>query len=612
MMHRRLLAAIGALSIAVGACGGTSPTTAPATQAPGQSPGAATEAPSQGGGGGNLAADQVMRVYVSDTDPETLTPYHAQDAVSISVLQNVHRGLLYYDKDLNLVPMVAKALPEISADSKTFTFQIRDGAVYSDGSPIVAADFVRAARQTLNPLLANPYNYILCPIAGAEQLTECGGTVDGKDEAALNAALDNLGVTAPDDKTVVFTLGSATSYFSQLAAMWVLYPIKEEWIDPSTGLLTDAAIVGQGSGPFIIKDWQHGSQITLVQNPNWYGDVKPTLTEVDVMIGGPLEQAYQSYANGDLDSVQVTNTAIIHQIDADPTLKAEAHDTPVMSVVYYDFANCQDPTATAESPKCPKGGGPDGKPPTTNKNFRIALTQAIDKQEFINVTYGGLGVPASSSVMPGIPGHDDYDPYPFDIAAAQQHMATALQEMGTTDTNGDGAVTAADLGTLSFGYNCNAGHLPRVTYLAEHWRTALGFSETQFDIHCTDFPTFLKERPNGKYTISRDGWNADFPHPVNQLNDLFRCGGGNNNSQYCNPQFDALLDQAAGEPDQTKAEELYKQAQRLMVDDAPVIFLNWPTTRWMVKPYMQGVQITASDSENPGDRFWETIKIGEH
>jgi len=610
MMHRRLLAALGVLSIIVTACGGTTPTQAPASAG---SPGAETQAPSESAtAGGGLAADQVMRVYVSDTDPETLTPYHAQDAVSIGILQNVHRGLLYFDKDLNTVPAAAKALPEVSADGKTLTFQIRDDAVYADGSPIMAADFARAAQQSLDPLLANPYNYILCPLAGAEQFTECGGTVDGSDAAALKTALDAVGVKAQGDKTVVMTLGTPATYFGTIAAMWPLYPIKQDWIDPSSGLLTDAAILGAGSGPFVIEKWDHGSQIVLKPNPNWYGDPKPTLTEIDVEIGGPLEQAYQAYANGDLDAVQVTNTALIHQIDADPSIKGEAHDTPALGESYYDFANCQDPSATADNPKCPKGGLPDGKPPTTNKNFRIALPQAIDKQEFINVTYGGLGTPATSSVMPGIPGHDDYNPYPFDIAAAQQHMATALTEMGIKDTDGDGTVTAADVGTMSFGYNCNAGHLPRVTYLAEHWRTALGFSETQFDIHCVDFPTLLKERPNGKYTISRDGWNADFPHAVNQLNDLFRCGGGNNNSQWCNPQFDQLMDQAAAEPDQAKAVQLYIQAQRLVVDDAAVIFLNWNTTRWMVKPYMQDVVITSSDSENPGDHFWETIKVGEH
>jgi oligopeptide transport system substrate-binding protein len=613
MKYKQLLATIGAVAIIAGACGGTSPTTAPASAEPGATAAPATAAPSEGAGGG-LAAEQILRAYVSDTDPETLTPYAAQDAVSLAVLGNIHRGLLHYDKDLNNVPAAAEALPEISPDGKTLTFKIRADAVYADGSPIVAADFVRAARQTLDPALANPYNYIICPIAGAEQLSACGGPVDGTDPAASAAALDALGVTAPDDKTVVFTLGMPATYFAAITAMWVLFPVKAEWIDPATGKFTEEAIIGAGSGPFVIKSWEHGTRITLVPNPNWYGEVKPTLTEVWIEIGGPLEQAFESYAQGDLDVVQVTSTAIIKQIDADPELSKGVHDTPQLGITYYDFANCNDPNKRTDgSEKCPPGGTPDGRSPTANKNFRIALTQAINKQEFIDVTFGGLGIVANSAVMPGIPGHDpDYNPYPWDPEAAKAAMAKAITELGITDTNADGAVDVLDLGTLSFGYNCNAGHLPRVTYLAEAWRKTLGFSESQFDIRCSDFPVFLKERPEGKYNIARDGWGADFPHPVNQLNDLFRCGAGNNNSQYCNPEFDQLMDQAGAEVDPVKAEELYKQAQRLLVDDAPVLWLRFAITRWMVQPYVSDVVITSSDHENPGDVFLETIKIMEH
>jgi hypothetical protein len=101
MKHRRLLAGLGALAIFVSACGGTSPTTAPASQEPGASTPAGESPAASQGAGGNLAAEQILRAYISDTDPETLTPYHAQDAVSLSVLDNVHTGLLGLDKDLN-------------------------------------------------------------------------------------------------------------------------------------------------------------------------------------------------------------------------------------------------------------------------------------------------------------------------------------------------------------------------------------------------------------------------------------------------------------------------------------------------------------------------------
>ena len=198
-------------------------------------------------------------------------------------------------------------------------------------------------------------------------------------------------------------------------------------------------------------------------------------------------------------------------------------------------------------------------------------------------------------VMPGIPGYDaDYNPYPYDVAAAKTHMTTALAALGVKDTDGDGNVTPKDLGPMKFGYNCNAGHLPRVAFLAEAWRTGLGFGETQFDISCSDFATFLQERPAGKYNISRDGWGADFPHAKNQL-DLLVCGSGNNNSQYCNPAFDAAFNQAATIADPAQQAAKYIEAQRIAVDDASVLFLRFGLTRYLVRPYVGGLTPSSSD-----------------
>ena len=128
-------------------------------------------------------------------------------------------------------------------------------------------------------------------------------------------------------------------------------------------------------------------------------------------------------------------------------------------------------------------------------------------------------------------------------------MAKALAALGVAD--------AAALGKLKFGFNSGAGHEPRVAFLAEAWRQAFGLETEQIG---SDFAVFLQQRTAGEYTLARDGWGADYPHANNQLG-LFVCGGGNNDIQYCNPDFDKLMTQAAGEPDQAKQVELYNQAQ---------------------------------------------------
>src|SRR4029078_5592767 len=103
-----------------------------------------------------------------------MDPQADQDSVSIAVIDATERGLLYYDKDLNLVPALAEALPEVSADGETLTFKLRSGLKYANGDPIVADDFVNSAKRLLDPRLANPYAYIACDLAGAEALLGAG------------------------------------------------------------------------------------------------------------------------------------------------------------------------------------------------------------------------------------------------------------------------------------------------------------------------------------------------------------------------------------------------------------------------------------------------------
>lgn len=600
-MTKRLVALMGVALIVLAACQPGTPSTAPGvTRAPGQSGPVAT------GPTGGLDPDQVLRQYLSDTDPPDMNPALAQDSVSISVLGVIHRGLLYFDEKLGAVPALAEDLPEVSDGGSTLTFTLRD-AKYADGDTIVAGDIVRQLKRLLDPRNAGPYAYIACDIKGANALigadTGCPGPVPTAptDAATIDGLLEELGVTAPDDTTVVITLAQPATYFATIMAMWVSVPVKEEWT-----AFAEFEDLG-ASGPFQVTSWSHNAEIILEPNPNWYG-TKPTLTRIEMAMGGDYQAALASFEQGDLDTVTIADPANYRQVEQDPELQPLMQDIAQLSLTYYDFNNCQ------VEGKCPaQAGTANGLSATQNKNFRIALTQAVNKQQLQDLTFGGIGQIANSAVMPGIPGYDpDYNPYPYDVTAAQAAMATAITELGVVDGADEGTdVTAADLGPMSFGYNCNAGHLPRVAFLAEAWRTAFSLSENQFDISCTDFATFLQERAQGKYHLSRDGWSADFPHAKNQL-DLFVCGGGNNNGSYCNPAFDALFEDAATIVDPAEQEAKYIAAQRVVVDDAAALFLRWGTTRYLVQPYVSGLIPTPSDHQNIGDQFYESISLLDH
>jgi oligopeptide transport system substrate-binding protein len=288
----------------------------------------------------------------------------------------------------------------------------------------------------------------------------------------------------------------------------------------------------------------------------------------------------------------------IERIKGDPVLGPEYEELTDLSVTYYNYNNGHDPTGQGQLARCP-----DAKAcPTMNKNFRIALTQAIDKTAFQNATFAGIGRVAGTFVQPGIPGSiPDYEPYPYDLDKAKATMETALQEIGVA--------SAAELPTLKFGFNSGSGHEPRVAFLAQAWTDAFGL---QFDQIGSDFGVFLTQRTAGEYDIARNGWGADYPHANNQLAGLFTCGGGNNDQQYCNPAFDDLLEQAAVEPDQAKQAALYEEAGKILADDAASLFLRWGVQAELKKPYVSGLVTTPMDSTVPGEHFYETIQILEH
>jgi oligopeptide transport system substrate-binding protein len=613
----------------------------PTATAPGPSatPGEATPTATSGG-----TADQVFRIYCCATDVRSLQPQAASGSDEISILGGIQRGLLYRDGQGNLVPSLATDLPEVSEDGLTYTYHLRD-AQYSDGTPIVAGDIVRAARHLADPRNAFDYGYEACYIVGAYALlgTDFGcpegdtpwlnaeeGTFD---DDVINGLLDQLGVEAPDDHTVVFHLVNPTSYWADITAMWLFTPVPES----QTSWAEAADIVS--SGPFMLSEWTHNSLMVLTPNPNWYGE-GPMLDRIEIHIGGDPAAAVAEWERGGLDEVGVPSSDRQRVLNT-PEYQTMINRGATLSIEYWDFANCQQSDPAHEGKfLCPENAGVTaadsvnggGFAPTANKHFRQALTQAIDKTELINVTFAGIGIPAFSPTMPGIPGFPTYDadtsPLKFDIAAAQANLATALGELGVAEPDAASVLPATDtcddtcqhtmawakmLAPMRFGYNCDAGHDQRVLYMAQAWRTALGFSGEQMDIRCTDFGTFRTERRAGNvYTIARNGWGADFPHPDNQNRDLFACGAGNNNSKYCNPAYDALLNQGAQAADYATALPFYQQAEQTLVDDAPVFFMRFGEGVRLIRPWVAGLTQTPSDHQNVGDVFYETIHILPH
>ncbi len=569
-MQKRLFGILTAAAIIVAACGGNAASTAPSAGAPSAgAPSADASAPASGG----LAAEQILRIDLG-TEPPALDPNLAQDSTSIAVLNALHRGLTYLNEDLVASPALAESW-DFSTDGKTITFHLRD-ATYSNGDPIVAGDFVYSWKRLVDPRTAAPYAYNMSDVVGGAELVALAGADPAPTDADIDALLENFGVSAPDDKTFVVNLTKPASYFPSIAGLWHSAPIQEAWIESPNATEAENYV---SSGPFILDTWEHNSQIILKPNPTYWGQ-KPTLTEIQMSMIVEPAAGQAAYEAGELDMF-LTPAADIRRVKEDPILGPEVVESPQFAIGYYNYNTKEGPTA--------------------NLNFRKALTQAIDKQALIELSWGGTGIVANTIVPPGMLGYQDYNPYPFDLEAAKASFDLALTELGYA--------SAADVPQLRFTYNTGADHENRVAFMAQAWSDAFGLT---FDQIGSEFGVFLTTRHDLEYDVARNAWGQDYPHPNNFLNDLFRCGGGNNDTGWCSEEYDALIDQAATEADATVQEGLYQQAEKLMLDDAVVIPLRFPISQYTVKPYVSGYITTPGDAQLPGDLFYETISILEH
>jgi len=581
-MQKRLLGILASIAVIAAACGGattsTAPTTAPSTgtgasEAPGSSASAVSSAPTSSGASGPIDPAGVLHVSLGSEDPDTLDPSKASTSIDISVLHALGRGLLYLDKDLNVVPALATDMPTVSADGLTYTFKLRD-AKYSNGDPIVAGDIVYAWQRLIDPRLATYYQQFLGPVKGADDILKLNGTKAS--DATIDAALAKLGVAAPDDKTFVLTLAHPSSYILDIVALWGTAPMEKKWITSKNA--TEAANF-VSSGPFMMKSWTHQSEIVLVPNPNWYG-TKPQLSEIDFKIGGDPAADQATYEAGQLDDL-AASPPDVPRIKADPTLGPQVTTSPVLVFDYWGFNA--------------KTG------PTTNVHFRRALSMAIDKDTMLQTVYGGQGLVADSPIPPGMPGHQEGIGLKYDVAAAKTELAQALTELNVADVT--------KLPSLSFGFNTNAGHELPSAFMQDQWRRNLGIQSTLVG---ETFDQFVPDRLNGKFTITRDAWGSDYPHPDDFLRALFGTGSNNNDESYSNKAFDALITQAGAEVDPTKSIALYNQAQELLVQDAPAVFTRWRVANYEIAPYVTGITGTVQDSVWLGDTFPETIGIVQH
>ncbi|MDP2327415.1 MAG: peptide ABC transporter substrate-binding protein [Dehalococcoidia bacterium] len=529
-------------------------------------------------------AVQVLRVNLPG-EPQTLDPQRATDSVSNTILQNIYSGLLRISPDLTVEADLATEVPTvenggISGDGLTYTFHLRDGLKWSDGSPLVAEAFVDAARRLFEPGAASYYAdfYRVLAAPGPDGDANLGVRVarregvTGEDLLAREALVGPaLRVEAPDARTVVFHLNTRTPVFLQLVSLWPMYPVRQDVIDANGALWTEAG-THISNGPFRLQTWDHGQRVEIVRNEHWHG-APPTLTSVQFSMIGDAAVTFLAYRNGELD-ITTLGAAELVQVRDDIPLREEFIAYAQLSTVgiYFNLAD----------------------PMLEDVRVRQALAGGFDRQEYAEIVREGAVLPAYGWVPPGMPGHDP------EVGARYRDAVEASRKLlEDAGFPGGAGLTVTILSVDTTTSNVST------QWLQQQWERNLGIT---VNVANRDTATYVAERAAGKYSVVLGGWGADYPDPQNWLH-LFQAGGAFNSGAYRSDAFDRLVDAAALELDNDRRIQLYMEAQRVLIDDAPFTPLYYGRRNALVKSWVKGLVPSSMEGEIPGDLYFDRVVI---
>jgi len=542
-----MLALILASGMVLTACGGGSGAGGSSTTAAEKNAGGAAEAQAQQEGGNGV--DLTVRV---GPKVETIDPALNSAVDGGNIIVQAFETLLIVDQDNKLVSGQAEKY-EISEDGLVYTFHLRDGLKWSDGSDLKASDFVFAWKRLADPEVAAPY--------GADML----GYVKGYAEATAGD-IEALSVSAPDDKTFVVELAAPCVYFEKLVTHVSTVPVQpatveangDQWaLEPSTYI---------SNGPFKMQEWVPGSHVTFVKNENYWNAGAVTVNSLKFALMEDTNAYYNAFKTGELDLIKEPPTEEV------PNLKGtdEFFLDPIMGTYYIDFNNA--------------------KAPFDNPDVRKALSLAIDREYVANVVMQGTYTPATNFVGPGIsdaePGtffedvtrqnnggdHFDVSNHDADLAKAKELLAAA------------GYPEGQGLPVLEYMTNDSGYHKVVAEYLQSCWKE-LGVT---MDIKILEWSTFTPTRRKGDYQIARDGWVYDYDDPSNMLN-LFNSISGNNSAKYNNPEMDKLLNEANSTADLAVHYQKLHEAENLLLEESGIAPVAYYNDFWMQKSNLKGI-----------------------
>ena len=541
------VAGVSAAALGLAACGGSK---SGSTATSGSTAGSTA-------GGTNTAGFTVQ--YGSN--PETLDPALNSAIDGANTIITIFEPLLLINENNEVVGGQAESW-ETSEDGLTWTFTMRDGLKWSDGTDLNAKDFEYSFKRMVDPNTAAPYaETCLGMIDGFE---EAAGFPDADGNPTAEPNPDALNVKASDDgKTLTIVLSYPCSYFDKMAAFATMSPVQKATVEANGDSWCTSPDTFVSNGPYMITDWTPSERIVLTKNPNYVGGWDSSKIVSDTITLLLLEDSSASFAAYNSGEAQLVKDVPTDEI---PSLtKAEdGGDFYVDTILgtYYVSLNLQ------------RDAFKDAK-------VRKALSLAIDRDYVANTIMQGTYSAADSIVGPGIVDESGYfhdnGNAPYISADYEANLAEAkklLEEAGYP--NGEGYPTI-EYSTNDAGY-----HVPLAEYLQQAWGD-LGITLT---INKMEWSSFTPARRAGEYDVARNGWVMDYNDPSNML-DLFCSGNGNNDGKYSNPDFDAAIDASRVADSAEHFAQLHK-AEDILMEDMGCLPIAYYNDYWLQSPTLKG------------------------
>ncbi len=495
-------------------------------------------------------SDNILRTNNS-SEPGSLDPALAQGTHESWILDHTFEGLMKIDKDLKIVPGMAKEY-KMSEDGLNYTFTLRDDIKWSNGDPVTAHDFEFAWKRALDPKLGADYAHQLYYLKNGEKYN------------SEEASIDEVGVKALDDLTLQVELEAPTAYFLELTAFYTLFPVNKAVVEANPDWAKNAD-THVSNGPFTLTKWNHNANISIRKNADYYDNASVKLEGVDFDIIEDENTTWQKYEGGDYDFLLPLPQAVVAKMkeSGDPQLVIGNE----VGTYYYNLNNT--------------------KPPFDNLKIRKGLALTLDRQTIVDKISQG-GQIAAEGVVPFGLSDENGKEYrdgvgkllDYNLEEGQKLFKEGLAESGLTE---------ADFSKFVILYNTAESHKKIAQAAQEMWRKALGI---EIQLENVDFQVKLDREKAGDFDISRAGWIGDYMDPITFI-ELWDSKSSFNDANYNNPEYDKLVNIAKTSPDAKERFDSMRQAEEIIMEDMPIIPVYFYTQPYAQKPYLEGVYKTA-------------------